>query len=119
MAHERPYEKLVVWKEAHLLCLQIYELTKKLPADERFRLVSQLCRAAYSVPMNIAEGNMKHSKREKYHFMETAIGSLEELHYQCRLVHDLHYISFEDFSSIDQHIHRVSFLLTRLSSSLL
>ena len=54
--HVRPYEKLIVWQEAHKLCLRALDLTGKFPKDERFRLVHQMCKSAYSVPMNIAEG---------------------------------------------------------------
>lgn len=116
--HERPYEKLVAWKEAHELCLMIYALTKLLPVDERFRLVSQMCKSAYSVPMNIAEGNVKRSNKDKAHFFEIAIGSLEELHYQCKLSKDLMYISKEQFETTEKQIHKTSYLLTKLHSSI-
>ena len=93
MQHERPYEKMVVWREAHVLCLRVYELTKKFPPEERFRLVNQMCKSASSVPTNITEGNAKRSTKEKLHFFEIAEASLEELHYQCRLSLDLNYIN--------------------------
>jgi four helix bundle protein len=117
--HERPYEKLIAWKEAHALCLMIYDLTKSFPSDERFRLVNQMCRSAYGVPMNISEGNMKRSEKEKAHFFEIGIGSLEELHYQCKLAKDLKYINEEKFSEIDDHIQRTSYLLTKLRNSVI
>ncbi len=66
--------------------------------------------------MNVAEGNSKRSRKDKAHFYETALGSLEELHYQCLLSKDLGYISMQDFSNIDDHIQRVSYLLTKLRS---
>lgn len=116
--HQRPYEKLIVWKEAHALCLMIYTITKSFPADERFRLVGQMCRSAYGVPMNLAEGNAKHSSKEKARFFETAIGSLEELHYQCKLAKDLSYITQIQFDSIEDQIHKTSYLLNKLYSSI-
>lgn len=117
--HQRPHEKLIVWQEAHKLCLRVYTMTRTFPPDERYRLVSQMCRSAYGVPMNIAEGNSKRSRKDKAHFYETALGSLEELHYQCFLSRDLAYISEEDFRTFDDHIQRVSFLLTKLRNSFL
>jgi four helix bundle protein len=63
---------------------------------------------------NIAEGNAKISAKEKAHFYETALGSLEELHYQWMLSRDLEYITIEQFALADDHIQRVSFLLTKL-----
>jgi four helix bundle protein len=115
--HVRPYEKLIVWQEAHKLCLWIYELTKSFPKDERFRLVNQMCRSSYGIPMNIAEGNSKMSRKEKAHFYEIALGSLEELHYQCVLAKDLKYISESQFTEGDDAIQRVSYLLTKLRKS--
>lgn len=115
----RPYEKLVAWQEAFKLCLWIYQTTATFPPEEKFALVSQMRRSSYSVPMNVAEGNVKHSSREKAHFFETSLGSLEELHCQCRIALGLRYISEKTFEEADQHIHRVSYLITRLRSSVL
>ncbi|MFH0851855.1 MAG: four helix bundle protein [Candidatus Peregrinibacteria bacterium] len=74
-------------------------------------------RSAYSVPMNIAEGNVKHSGKEKAHFFEIALSSLEELHCQCRIALGLHYIPEKIFVEADQRIHRASYLITRLRSA--
>ena len=45
-------EELDVFKLSHEMTLKIYKLTKDFPREERFGLVSQMRRAAYSVPMN-------------------------------------------------------------------
>ncbi|MDD5469591.1 MAG: four helix bundle protein [Candidatus Peribacteraceae bacterium] len=114
---ERPYQKLIVWKEAHSLCLWIYGITKQFPGDERFRLVDQMCRAASSVPMNIAEGSGKSSNKERARYYETALCSLEEVHYQCVLARDLQYMKGEQFDDADDRIQRVSFLARKLRSA--
>lgn len=115
----RPYQKLIAWNEAHALCLWIYVRTGHFPRHELFQLVSQMRRSAYGIPMNIAEGNSKRSAKEKAHFFESAIASLEELHYQCVLGLDLHYLSDKDFSEAEDRIRRVSYLITKLRSSIL
>ena len=115
---QRQHEKLVVWQEAHKLCIAIYAMTKSLPQDEKFGLISQMRRAAYSVPMNLAEGNARHSQKEKVHFFDIANASLEELHYQATLALDLKYISAALFKNIDDHIQRIGFLFFKLRSSL-
>lgn len=117
--HTRPYEKLIVWKEAHDLCLWVYKQSRSFPDHERNRLVGQMCRSAYGVPMNIAEGNAKRTKKDKARFFDIAIGSLEELHYQCRLARDLSYLSPQLFADADDRIQRTSFLLTKLRSAVL
>lgn len=116
---QRSYEKLIVWQEAHRLCTCIYAFTKQFPSDERFGLISQMRRSSYSVPTNLAEGNGRRSKKEKVHFIDIAIGSLEELHYQCILSRDLGYIKDPQMLSLDDRIQKVGFLLNRIRTSLL
>jgi len=57
----------------------VYELASTLPHSERYILVPQLKRAAWSVHNNIAEGNAKLGRREMRRFFDTAIGSLAEV----------------------------------------
>ena len=114
----RLYQKLIVWQEAHKLCLQIYKITITFPSSEKFGLVSQMRRSGYSIPTNLAEGNSRHSKKDKSHFVEIAIGSLEELHYQCTLSRDLGYITPKQFEPLDSHNGAVGYLLYKLRSSL-
>jgi len=114
---ERPYERLVAWKEAHALCLMMYTIMRSFPQEEKYALVNQMRRAAYSVPMNLAEGNARRSSKEKSRYFEIALASLEELHYQSRLSKDLLYLSKTDFEKIDDQLQRTSFLLTKLRQS--
>jgi len=114
----RLYEKLVVWQEAHKLCLSVYKLLPQFPSEERFCLCNQIRRSAYSVPMNIVEGNSKRSSKEKLHFIEHSEGSLEELDYQLFLSRDLKYITSEQFELFRNHIRRVSYLLTRFRAGI-
>jgi four helix bundle protein len=51
-----PYERFEAWKLAHELALEVYRITERWPAGERYQLTSQVRRAALSVPTNIAEG---------------------------------------------------------------
>lgn len=79
---ERPYQKLIVWKEADALCLFTYQVTKDFPQEEKFALVQQMRRSSYGIPMCIVEGSARSTAKDRKHFMIMAIGSLEELHYQ-------------------------------------
>jgi len=116
--HIRPYQKLVVWQEAHTLCLLIYRLTKNFPTCERFRLVDQMCRSSSSISTNIAEGSVMNTKKHRFHFYSIASASLEELHYQCLLSKDIQYISDSEFIALDKQIQRTSFLLMKIKESL-
>ncbi len=114
---KRPHERLIAWQESYKLCVHVYGETKKFPAAEKYALVSQIRRSAYSVPMNIAEGNTKRSNKEKILYFERSLASLEELHCQLRLSFDLKYLSNEKFLYFDNWMNRVSYLITKLRAS--
>jgi len=87
------YKELRVWQDARILVRDIYRLTHTLPKEEVFGLVSQMRRAAVSVPSNIAEGKGRHSQRELVQFLYRARGSLLELETQVLIAYDLGYIT--------------------------
>jgi four helix bundle protein len=68
---------------------EIYEATEHFPAKEVYGLVSQLRRAAVSVPSNIAEGQARFSKPEFRHFLRNAKGSLAEIDTQLVIAYKL------------------------------
>ena len=115
--HQRPHERLIVWREAHRLCIRINIMIRKFPPYERDGLIDQMRRSSYSVPLNIAEGNNKKTPKGKRQFFGIAHASLEELHSQTRLAYDLHSMSEDEFLQTDDHINRVSYLLTRLEAA--
>jgi len=51
---EKPHKRLDVWQQAMKTAKAVYEMTNDFPADEKFGLVSQMRRAAVSIPCNIA-----------------------------------------------------------------
>ncbi|MFZ9933384.1 MAG: four helix bundle protein [Chthoniobacterales bacterium] len=87
------YRDLVVWQKGIALAREIYLLTKKLPSDEKFGLVSQMRRAAVSVPSNIAEGQARHTTGEFVQFISHAEGSVAELDTQLTLCEQLKLLS--------------------------
>ncbi len=85
------FTDLVAWQKAHQLALQIYQLTKDFPNDERFGLVNQMRRAAVSISSNIAEGYGRGTAKDKVHFYLIAQGSLYEIESQLLIALDLGY----------------------------
>lgn len=61
------------------LVSRVYSFTQGLPTDEKFGLISQLRRAAISIPANIAEGMGRQYKKDSLQFLFVARGSLYEL----------------------------------------
>ena len=86
------FRELSVWKKAHRLVLEIYQSSRRFPAEERYGLTAQLRRAAASVPTNIAEGSKRKSRSEYARFLNIAESSLAETQYLLILAADLGYM---------------------------
>ena len=72
------FKDLIVWRRSRELCVAVYRVAAHLPASERFEMRSQLCRAAVSIPTNIAEGHARFHRLEYLHHLSYALGSLAE-----------------------------------------
>ena len=55
-SNEKPHRRLLLWQKAVAFVADVYRATRRFPAAEQYGLVSQLRRAAVSVPSNVAEG---------------------------------------------------------------
>ena len=99
---------------SHKLTLRIYELTKRFPAEERFGLISQMRRSAYSIPMNLVEGGARKSECEFRQFVNIAKGSSAEIQYQLELVRDLAYITNDEYTELNNTYTEVGKMLTGL-----
>ena len=95
-----PHKNLVVWQKSMMLANEIYRITKMFPKEELFGLVSQMRRAAVSIPSNIAEGYGRSSNAEVIHFLYNALGSSNELDTQLLISRDQDYIMENDFSVV-------------------
>ena len=107
------------WKQAHKLVLLVYELAKKFPKDEQFRLTNQICRAVVSISSNIAEGFSRNSAKEKHQFYSMSLGSLTEVQNQLLIAKDLKYISPNEFKNAAELTVIVSKLIHGLMKSVL
>ena len=85
----KSYRDLSAWQKARLLVKEVYLLTAAFPVGERFGLVSQMNRAAVSIPLNIAEGYGRATTQDYLHFLRIARGSAYELETQLVLAQDL------------------------------
>lgn len=87
------HKDLDVWKLGIKLVKDIYILTKKLPKEEQFGLISQMRRCAVSIPSNIAEGAARNSRKEYIQFLYISLGSLSELETHLIICKELSYLS--------------------------
>jgi len=96
----RDHRKLDSFKLADALAIETYRSTVCFPQHERFGLVSQMRRAAVSVPSNIVEGSARRSEKEFVRFLEIAFSSARELGYQLSLAGRLGYLCEEDTNQL-------------------
>lgn len=112
------YKKLKVWEKGIGLVSEIYTLTKGFPEDEKFGLVSQMRRAAISIPSNIAEGKLRGSDNEFKRFLLIAFASGGELETQFEIAKNLKYLSGSDYEKIDSILSEVMKMLNVLITKL-
>jgi len=110
------FQDLVVWQKAHQFVLLVYRFSECFPKSEIYGLISQLRRAAVSIPANIAEGFKKKTRPDKMRFLNISQGSLEECRYYLILARDLGYGDPEELMA---QIEEVSKLLSSYLSSIL
>ncbi|NEU08944.1 four helix bundle protein [Flavihumibacter sp. R14] len=108
----RDYTKLEVWEKAHLMVLHVYQhILPNLPSHEKYDLYSQIKRAAYSVPLNIAEGAGRYTDKDFAHFLDNSLGSVHELEYACLLAKELNYFNEDIYIEIYQKISEVKAMI--------
>ena len=88
----RDFRKIVAWRLADDLTVAVYEATRGFPREEIYGLTSQLRRAAYSIPANIAEGASRSSLKDYLNFLYIARGSCSEAQYFIHLATRLGYL---------------------------
>jgi four helix bundle protein len=110
----KAHKKLNVWREAIVLTKLVYHVTAKLPAGEKFGLVTQMRRAAVSIPSNIAEGAARQTNKDSLRLYVFARSSLSELDTQLELCKALNFLSAEHCNELFQKIDTVDALLSGL-----
>lgn len=98
------HRDLRVWQQSIDFVSSIYLMTRSLPKEELFGLVSQMRRSAVSVPSNIAEGYARGTDKEKIHFLRISSGSMSELETQLTLCLKLGYISQEEYNTTSEKL---------------
>ena len=115
---EKPHKRLNAWKESIALVMLVYELTKQFPKNELFGLISQIRRAAISIPGNVAEGAARQSRREFIQFLYIARGSLSEVDTYTEIAGRLGYIEKETMGLVEKKLMDVDKILTGFIQSL-
>ena len=111
------HKNLEVWKDSIEFVKDIYLITSTFPQDEKFGIVSQMRRAAVSIPSNIAEGNARLSAKEAVRFIDIAIGSIAELDTQLIISKKLDFID-DECEVFQEKLMRINAMAIGLRNSL-
>ncbi len=111
------HQKMDVYSFSRCFVFECYKLTKNLPSDEKFGMISQIRRAALSVHLNIAEGASRKSEAERKRYYEIARGSIIEIDAALDIAKDLSYINNLQTDKLGEYMIRTFKMLTGLISS--
>jgi len=114
----KSYRDLKVWEKAMDLVVESYRLTRLLPKSEAYGLVSQIQRAAVSIPANIAEGHGRDHLGDYLHHLSMAKGSLMELETHLLIASRLSYVSKNDLEPTFARTAELGRMLEGLSKNL-
>ena len=94
-------KELEVYQASYELAMEIFELSKSFPSDEKYALTSQIRRSSRSVPMNLREAWSK--RRYEAHFISKLTdcdGEANETDTSLDFARDCGYITQEQHASI-------------------
>jgi four helix bundle protein len=100
------------------LAVEVYRVTSDFPKEELYGLVSQMRRAAVSVPSNIAEGAADRTSNQFINYLSNSIGSLAELDTQLELSKELQFLNSAEYLSLSELISKTKALVYGLRKSL-
>jgi four helix bundle protein len=110
------HKDLIVWQKAMDVVVLTYKLTKGFPEAEKFGLVSQMRRAAVSIPSNIAEGRKRGGETEFKQFLRIAFGSAAELETQIDISERLEFVNINATKNIKEALNEVMRMLNVMTS---
>jgi four helix bundle protein len=97
----KDFKELEIWQKGHEMAIEVFNLTKTFPSEEKYGLTSQMRRSSQSIPTNIAEGCGRNSQKELLRFSSIAMGSASELEYQLIISKDIGFIKPQDYTDIN------------------
>ena len=118
MAGAGSFHDLKVWREAMVLVEDVYRVTSRFPASERFGLTAQVRRAAVSVASNIGEGKRRLRQRAFLYHLDVALGSQGEVEVQLEIARRLGFIGEEDSMRLMDRVAQIGRMLNGLIASM-
>ena len=113
------YKDLIVWQKSMAFANEVIDLVDNLDTDRKhYRLIEQLEAAVTSIPMNIAEGKGRESKKEYIHFLYISRGSLYETLTLLEIFRMRAWITPEAFQKMENQSNEIAKMLNGLINSI-
>jgi len=110
----KDYKDLKIWQKGIEIVDKLYLITDSFPKSELYGLVSQMRRAAVSIPSNIAEGFVRQHNKEYRRFLYISLGSCAELDTQLIISHRRKYMTKNKLDELTEDINHESRMLVSL-----
>lgn len=112
------FKDLRIWQLGIDIVKNRYQITQHFPKNEMFGLISQMRRAALSIPSNIAEGFNRYHNNEYKQFLYIALGSAAELETLVIIAKKLNYCSKNDYENLNEEIQQLCRMVSTLIKKL-
>lgn len=112
------FKNLKVWQKAVDLAVNVYELTKSFPSEERFGITSQMRRSSVSIPSNIAEGTARNSSKSFSNCLDISLGESFELETQGIIANRVGILSEEKFTTFKEELSEVQKMIIGLKNTI-
>ncbi len=112
------FKNLKVWQKAVDLAVNVYELTKSFPSEERFGITSQMRRSSVSIPSNIAEGTARNSSKSFSNCLDISLGESFELETQGIIANRVGILSEEKFTTFSEELSEVQKMIIGLKNTI-
>lgn len=114
----KTFFELEIWQKGYELLMEIYKITAKYPAEEKYNLIAQTRNAANSVIANIAESHGRYYFADKIRVLYTARGECEETRSHLKVAEGLRYLNKEIFDRLSNEYEGLSKGISSYISSL-
>lgn len=115
----RNFRNLDVWVDSMNVAKAVYQITKRLPEEEKFGLSAQMRRCAISISANIAEGSSRRTAVDFARFLEISLGSSFELETYLEIVSSLYEKDQSDLMKLLDELHILQKRINALRESIL
>ena len=98
------YKELIIWRKGIEIVKKVYAITKQFPTEEKYGIVSQITRAAISIPANIAEGSSRNSDKDYARFLQLSLGSAFEIQTYLIIGKEMNWVNYEKITELEKLI---------------